>query len=557
MFAFTPSPPMPSLIIGRHADTDDNNTNSTIKTMIVEEKHIQPQQDQQPVEVVTPLSQKEAAVVIEEEDDEKKEEEDDTTTTTPHIVKTTTAVINGDNDMPRVALMFLTRGPLPLEPIWKMWFETAAMMEATDLPSSPPQPLPRFLRQDADKKKKSDDDEQQQDGDDGASSSTHSDNIKRSLLSSKTLLNTTTTTAFDAEAALNSIVNTTSALSIPSPLLTNIIAQQTLFTVYVHTASNYSFPQDSIFAGQQIKDRVNVTWGQWSVAEAEKRLYTAALKDGRNQRFILLSESCMPLYPPHILWAQVMSEQRSRVRACSYKQEPLPWYVPNAFPTAFNTLWRKSSQWKMLLRQHAELVAADEMIWKIFIRACYTYLPGLHDPPPYLQPFMKGKSTTRNCISDEHYVSTLLNYHGVSEEGTTCVDSMMYTAWTPGIWSPKVYNSSHINGDLLRGMRKVHDMEEECDVEGAVASANALFKFKGRDVLLNGEKKKERNGKGGEGGKDDGVERWTYEKPLDQDCHLFGRKFAPSAAERLVEDWAKECSISKGLAIAPRCYSIV
>jgi len=382
----------------------------------------------------------------------------------------------------------------------------------------------------------------------------NNNNNKRSLLSSKTLLNTTTITSFDAEAALYSIINTTSALSIPSPLLTNIIAQQSLFSVYVHTASNYSFPQDSIFAGQQIKDRVSVTWGQWSVAEAEKRLYTAALKDGRNQRFILLSESCMPLYPPHVLWAQVMSEQRSRVRACNFKQEPLPWYVRYGFPSGFNTLWRKSSQWKMLLRQHAELVAADDTIWKIFISACYTYLPGLHDPPPYLQPFIKSKSMARNCISDEHYVSTLLNYHGESEEGTTCVDSMMYTAWTPGIWSPRVYNSSHINGMLLRDMRKVHDMEEECDVRGALESANALFAFNGRDVLLNGEKKKARNGEG-EGGKENGVERWTYKKPLDQNCHLFGRKFAPSAAERLVEDWAKECSISKGLAIAPHCYS--
>lgn len=52
-------------------------------------------------------------------------------------------------------------------------------------------------------------------------------------------------------------------------------------------------------------------------AEAERRLLAAALADPRNQRFVLLSETCAPLYPPHVLHSQLLSEARSRVNACA------------------------------------------------------------------------------------------------------------------------------------------------------------------------------------------------------------------------------------------------
>eukprot|EP00887_Chlorella_sp_A99_P001689 scaffold8.g1689.t1 len=62
----------------------------------------------------------------------------------------------------------------------------------------------------------------------------------------------------------------------------------------------------SLFAGYQIPRRVEVAWGQWSVAEAERRLLAAALADPRNQRFVLLSETCAPLHPPQLLYMQLL-----------------------------------------------------------------------------------------------------------------------------------------------------------------------------------------------------------------------------------------------------------
>lgn len=48
------------------------------------------------------------------------------------------------------------------------------------------------------------------------------------------------------------------------------------------------------------------------------------------------------------------------------------FYIPGLLTPA---RWRKSSQWKALLRSHAELVAADRQLAPRFERECYSYQP--------------------------------------------------------------------------------------------------------------------------------------------------------------------------------------
>ncbi len=61
-----------------------------------------------------------------------------------------------------------------------------------------------------------------------------------------------------------------------------------------------------------------VRWGQHSVAEAERRLFIAALHDRANVQMVLLSESCMFLYPPAVVFLEALSERRSRINACAW-----------------------------------------------------------------------------------------------------------------------------------------------------------------------------------------------------------------------------------------------
>ena len=51
--------------------------------------------------------------------------------------------------------------------------------------------------------------------------------------------------------------------------------------------------------------------------EAERRLLISALAHPGNQRFTMLSESCMFLYPPAVVWLESFRDPRSRVNACT------------------------------------------------------------------------------------------------------------------------------------------------------------------------------------------------------------------------------------------------
>ena len=42
-------------------------------------------------------------------------------------------------------------------------------------------------------------------------------------------------------------------------------------------------------------------------AEAERALLGAALEEPANQRFMLASEACAPLYPPAVLYAEALA----------------------------------------------------------------------------------------------------------------------------------------------------------------------------------------------------------------------------------------------------------
>ena len=57
-------------------------------------------------------------------------------------------------------------------------------------------------------------------------------------------------------------------------------------------------------------------WGSFSLVAALKNLLRTGLEDRLNQKFILLSESGVPIYPPEVLWLELMVEEKSRINAC-------------------------------------------------------------------------------------------------------------------------------------------------------------------------------------------------------------------------------------------------
>ena len=60
-------------------------------------------------------------------------------------------------------------------------------------------------------------------------------------------------------------------------------------------------------------------WGTHSITKAILLLIEFALEEPLNERFVLLSESDIALYPPAVVYLQLMSEQKSRIHACDDK----------------------------------------------------------------------------------------------------------------------------------------------------------------------------------------------------------------------------------------------
>ena len=75
---------------------------------------------------------------------------------------------------------------------------------------------------------------------------------------------TATKAAADADAAADAkMVASTSRMSPRDPA--GPIARQRLYNVYMHTAPSFAYAPGSLFSGYQIKGRVHVSWGQFTV----------------------------------------------------------------------------------------------------------------------------------------------------------------------------------------------------------------------------------------------------------------------------------------------------
>jgi hypothetical protein len=81
-----------------------------------------------------------------------------------------------------------------------------------------------------------------------------------------------------------------------------VLAQQQLFSVYVHSPDGMLLPSSSIFSGTELRVRLNTTQGyaQHVLAEAGVLLLRAALQDASNVQFVMVSDTSIPLYPPQV-----------------------------------------------------------------------------------------------------------------------------------------------------------------------------------------------------------------------------------------------------------------
>ncbi|CAA0817968.1 Core-2/I-branching beta-1-6-N-acetylglucosaminyltransferase family protein [Striga hermonthica] len=144
------------------------------------------------------------------------------------------------------------------------------------------------------------------------------------------------------------------------------------FSIYIHAEPGIAFDESitsyALFFNRQLRNSIEVAWGEASMIGAERLLFEEALQDPANQRFVLLSDSCVPLYNFSYIYKYLMDSPRSFVDSFQDKNDVR--YNPKMSPVIPRNKWRKGSQWVTLIRRHAEVVVDDEIVFPIFRKFC-------------------------------------------------------------------------------------------------------------------------------------------------------------------------------------------
>ncbi|XP_027087819.1 uncharacterized protein LOC113783286 [Coffea eugenioides] len=250
------------------------------------------------------------------------------------------------------------------------------------------------------------------------------------------------------------------------------------FSVYIHAEPGFVFDESttktSFFYNRQLKNSIKVAWGESSMIEAERLLLGAALENPANQRFVLLSESCVPLYNFSYIYNYLMASPRSFVDSFLDKKEGR--YNQKMSPVIPKNKWRKGSQWITVIRKHAEVIVDDQVIFPIFQKFCKR------------RPMVdasKGKMNLKlqkqhNCIPDEHYVPTLLAMNDLEDEIEQ--RPVTYTLWNQSMsnmetkgWHPITFRHADAGPQQIRRIKGMNHVYYETEFRTEWCSNNGTL----------------------------------------------------------------------------------
>ncbi|KAL2546156.1 Core-2/I-branching beta-1 [Forsythia ovata] len=202
-----------------------------------------------------------------------------------------------------------------------------------------------------------------------------------------------------------------------------------LFSIYLHTSPEFTYepPESSVFYKRRIPSKP-VHWGRSTMIDGERRLLANALLDFSNERFILISETCIPLFNFTTIYDYLINSNRSFL---SSFDDPRPIgrgrHNKRMWPSIKLFDWRKGSQWFEANRKLAIKIVSDVTYYPIFRNHCM---------PP--------------CYMDEHYLPTLVT--------KICPDltsnrTITWTDWSGGGSHPNMFMRNDITEEFLVRIR--------------------------------------------------------------------------------------------------------
>lgn len=166
--------------------------------------------------------------------------------------------------------------------------------------------------------------------------------------------------------------------------------------MYIHTSVGHSYGPGELppaFRERTIPSQP-VQWGDASMVAAERRLVGNALMDSGNHHFLLLSESCIPLYNFTFAHAYLTASDSSFVAVSRDERESIT-YNDRLLPEVRSDQWMKGDEWKGLQRRTEVAVVGDRVYYPKFAAHCVA---------PACDPFVYG-------YMDERFIPSLLHIH--------------------------------------------------------------------------------------------------------------------------------------------------
>lgn len=222
------------------------------------------------------------------------------------------------------------------------------------------------------------------------------------------------------------------------------------FNIYVHAVPGFllNVSTDSPFYRREIPSQ-SVEWGTVQLFDAERRLLANALMDFTNERFILLSESCIPVHNFQTVYKYLTESTHSFIDSFD---DPSRYgrgrFSRKMLPDIKLYQWRKGSQWFEMNRTLAIFVVSDTKYYNLFKKYC---LPA--------------------CYPDEHYIPTFINmFHGSYNANRT----VTWVNWSFGGPHPAMYGRENITEGFIQGIRN-NGTGTRCLYNGKPTSVCFLF----------------------------------------------------------------------------------
>eukprot|EP00271_Cylindrocystis_brebissonii_P002352 TRINITY_DN1291_c0_g5_i2.p1 TRINITY_DN1291_c0_g5~~TRINITY_DN1291_c0_g5_i2.p1 ORF type:complete len:313 (-),score=27.37 TRINITY_DN1291_c0_g5_i2:176-1114(-) len=178
-----------------------------------------------------------------------------------------------------------------------------------------------------------------------------------------------------------------------------------------------------------------VEFGRIGMLYAELALLAHAMLDPDNQFLLLLSDSCIPIYPFPVVYDVISTSELSFVTnvACGWEGT----WSSDLLPEIPRHLWHKGDSWKELHRALVLTILEDDYYF-----------------PKFRTHFgcLDCTSLTVKGFADEHYIPTVLHAtRGASLANRT----LTWGDWetVTDAFNPPAYKASDVTAEMLEGLR--------------------------------------------------------------------------------------------------------